>query len=172
MYRVFGLIMVVAGCSGYGLCLVSREKLRCSQLREVIHILHRFECEIRNGKRTIEDICFLLSSSEPEEYGRFFRKVYNLRRKMPGASFQYIWDEEMRNDMERLVLRKEEMDVIYDLPGKILQTNKELQLLEMIQICNYLEERLACANKELKERGKVIMSMSVLTGIFLVIVLF
>lgn len=169
MLRWIGMVMMITGSVGFGRCLVGKENERRDILRHTIHILNRIVNEIEYGKRTVEEICFLLACSEIEGYGEFFEEIYQKSKGMYGVSFGRILDNALQNKVKTLPLHKEERRILLELPSKVLLTDESLQLLELRQGIHALGDALGMAEKEAKEKNKVVMGLSVVTGVFLVI---
>ena len=61
MYKVVGILCILAGCAGFGNLKVRQEKDRIRHLRAFIHIMRRIQNEISYGKHTVPEICLIIA---------------------------------------------------------------------------------------------------------------
>ena len=59
MFKLAGILLLMAGCAGLGFERVAEEKRRINELREMRRMIVRMQDEMLYGKRTLPEICLL-----------------------------------------------------------------------------------------------------------------
>ena len=88
MLKLVGSLCILAGCIGWGAGRIGEEKSRIRHLQEWIRIIRRIQNEIAYGKRTLPEICLLLSESCPEPYRECFGAIYEQAGRQEGEGLE------------------------------------------------------------------------------------
>lgn len=171
MLKITGVILIIAGCLGAGRGRTMQEKQRIWYLRELLHILKRIEAEIRYGKRTMPEICALLSEQGKGGFRDCFCRIYERLQQKEGIAMERIWKEEVKKCFSNLPLREEEGEILLAIPSALGMAEADIQAEQMQQFSEQLERRLRLAEEEYEGKTKMIWSVSALAGAFLVIIL-
>lgn len=169
MLKLAGIIMLMSGCIGLGINKVSEEKQRIRELREIRNIVVRIQNEMIYGKRTLPEICLILSSSSIEPYGIAFLQIFQRLEENDGTVFENIWKEQIKNCMKDMPLREEEKNILINLPEHMGIMDESMQAADIGQSLDMLTGRIVRAETEYENKAKVIMSVSVMAGLFLII---
>ncbi len=171
MYKIAGVLCILAGCAGWGSAKIRQERERIRHLRVLCHILGQMRSEISYGKHTLPEICLILSELNDECYRMCFRRIYERTQMESAAAFPEVWEEEMKSCLEKLPLREDERQTAEELP-KILSLREESgQAGRIGQAEAFLEGRYGQAEEACENRSKMIRSVSILTGLLLAILL-
>lgn len=171
MLKLAGMILLMTGCVGFGINRVLDEKRRIRELREIRKIILRVQSEMVYGKRTLPEICLMLGQYMEEPYRQAFTDIFKRMEKNDGSILSDIWYEEMRLCMKGLPLKEDEKEILTKLPalnGIIDETNQAQNIGRSIDI---IDERIRRAESEYEGKSRVIFSISVMAGLFLVILL-
>ena len=76
MYKVVGILCILAGCAGFGNLKVRQEKDRIRHLRAFIHIMRRIQNEISYGKHTVPEICLIIADCGENGYASYFKEIH------------------------------------------------------------------------------------------------
>lgn len=171
MLKITGAILIIAGCLGFGRGRAMQEKQRIWYLRELLRIMKRIETEIRYGKRTMPEICALLSEQGKGDFQACFSRIYGRMQQKEGVAMERIWKEEMKKCFSDLPLRQEEGEILLGIPSAFGMAEADIQAEHMMQFSELLERRLRSAEDEYEGKTKMIWSVSALAGAFLVIIL-
>ena len=171
MFKITGAMCILVGCIGYGVDRIGRERSRVEHLREIIRIIRRIQDEISYGKHTLPEICLILSEYCNASYRPFFRKIYEQTNQGKGTSFGYIWEQQMALCLQDAPLSEEEKDILRNLPQNLGMQDEKLQAENIGGSMDLLNRKCQKAEDAYENKAKMILSVSVLTGIFLTILL-
>lgn len=171
MLKLAGILLLMAGCSGLGLDRVAEEKKRIRQLREIRRMVLRIQNEMTYGKRTLPEICLLFGQCMEEPYRTAFFDIYMDLEKNGGSGFNRVWKERLEECMRNLPLRREEKDILCNMPEYLGTLDEKQQAADIGQSLDFLSSHITQAEKEYENKARVIMSVSVTAGIFIVILL-
>ena len=171
MLKIAGIICVLVGCIGYGIDRINKERSRIEHLREMIRIIRRIRDEISYGKYTLPEICLILSEYCSVLYQPYFRRIYEQTSRGNGTSFERIWEQQMRLCLRNAPLSDEEKDVLENMTRNLGMQEEKLQAQSIGQSVELLAERCKKAEDAYENKVRMIFSVSVLTGIFLTLLL-
>lgn len=171
MLKLAGILLLMTGCIGLGINKVAEEKRRIRELREIRRIVQRIQSEMVYGKRTLPEICLLLSQCMKEPYQRAFLEIFQCLEENDGSTFESIWKERMNACMETMPLKEEEKEILRCLPEQNGILDETIQAADVGQSLDILTEHIRQAEAEYENKSKVIISISVMAGLFLVILL-
>lgn len=169
MLKLAGIIMLMLGCTGLGINKVSEEKMRIRELREIRRMVVRIQSEMVYGKRTLPEICLLLSRSASEPYSSAFLMIFQRLEENDGSILENIWKEQLNSCMEGMPLREEEKNILINLPEHMGIMDETMQAADIGQSLDMITAHIAKTETEYENKAKVIMSVSVMAGLFLVI---
>ena len=171
MIKIAGVMCLLIGCIGYGLEKIGRERSRVEHLREMVHIIGRMQDEISYGKHTLPEICLILSEHCNVYYRPFFRQIYERTNHGNGTSFDCIWEQQMRLCLQGTPLTEEEKDILRCLPQNLGMQDEKLQAENIGRFKNLLSRKCQKSEDAYENRARMILSVSLLTGVFLIILL-
>lgn len=169
MYKLAGVLCILAGCIGWGNGKIGQERDRIRQLGALLHILSRIQSEIAYGKHTLPEICLLLTAGKDEGFHACFRRIYERSAEENGTGFPGAWEAEFGACLEKLPLREDEREAVRGLPDTLLFQEEGGQAGRIGQVEAFLTERYRQAQEAYENRSKMIRSVSVLTGLLLAI---
>ncbi|MCD7725546.1 MAG: stage III sporulation protein AB [Clostridiales bacterium] len=171
MFKLIGFLCIMVGCMGWGEGMVREEKNRVRHLGELIRIIGRIQDEMRYGKRTLPEICLILSEYGDSWYADHFRQMYEQLRRQEGTDLESVWGRQMELCFQGVPLHEEEKDVLRRLPEKLGLQEETLQAAAIGQSVDMLVRKCRQAEEAYAGKVKVIRSVSILTGLFLTILL-
>ena len=171
MIKITGVMCVLIGCIGYGIERIGRERSRVEHLREMIRIIGRMQDEISYGKHTLPEICLILSEYCNAYYRSFFREIYEGTNHGNGTSFDCIWEQQMGLCLRDAPLTEEEKDILRNLPQSLGMQDEKLQAEHIGRSMDLLGRKCRKAEDSYGNKARMILSVSLLTGVFLIILL-
>lgn len=171
MYKLAGMLLLLTGCIGLGAEMVSEEKRRIAELRELYRIMTRIQKEMVYGKRTLPEICRLLEQCAKELYQRIFSEIYQDMERKDGVLLEKIWRARMEEGLNGSQLKEEEKSILLDLPVHLGILDESMQADDIGQSLDMVKEHIRQEERDYESKRKVIMSISITAGIFLVILL-
>ncbi|MCM1175083.1 MAG: stage III sporulation protein AB [Blautia sp.] len=171
MFKLAGILLLMAGCCGLGANRVAEAKQRIRELREIRRMVIRIQSEMAYGKRTLPEICLLLGQCMEEPYRTAFSAIYQKMEENDGTGLNRIWKERMEDCMAALPIWEEEKDILRNMPECFGSLDEKQQAADIGQSLDFLTAHIAQAEAGYENQARVTMSISVMTGIFLVILL-
>lgn len=171
MYKIVGIICILAGCIGWGNGKVRQERDRIRRLRELIHIVRRIQDEISYGKHTLPEICLILADCSDTWYDPYFRKIHRQMTQGNGTGLKEVWGMHMEACLKDLPLQEEEREVIRTLPAYLGLQEETRQAMGLGQSVELLTRKCRQAEEAYGNRSKMIHSVSILAGLLLSILL-
>lgn len=171
MLKLAGVVLLMSGCVGMGISKVKEEKRRTKELRQIKRIIIRIQNEMVYGKRTLPEICFLLSGCMEQPYQEIFFKIYQKLGENRGEIFEKLWKEQMKTGLKELPLKTEEKDILCNLPEHLGIQDETMQAAGIGQSLDIVTDRIRQSETEYESKAKVIMSLSVTAGLFISILL-
>lgn len=171
MLKLAGISLLMTGCIGLGINKVSEERQRIYELREIRRLILRIQSEMVYGKRTLPEICLLLNQCVGEPYKQAFSEIFDKLEENDGSVLGDIWKEKMRACMKEMPLKEEEKAVLINLPEQLGILDENIQAANIGQSLDVIEERIKRTGLEYEGKSRVIMSISVMAGLFLIILL-
>ena len=171
MFKVVGIVCILVGCTGWGINRITEERSRVQHLREMIRIIRRIQDEISYGKHTLPEICLVLSEYCGALYQPYFKQVYEQMNQGNGASFDRIWEQQMGQCLRSAPLSEEEKDILRNLPQNLGMQEEKLQAENIGQSMELLARKCRKAEDAYENKARMILSVSVLAGVFLMILL-
>lgn len=171
MLKITGCLCILAGCIGWGIGRVRDERNRIRHLREMIRIIKRIQNEISYGRHTLPEICLILSEYCKTSYGECFRTIYERTKQQDGTCLEKIWEEELARSLHRTRLQEEEKEILIGLPQNLGIQEEKYQAESIGQSMDLLLRKCRQAEDAIENKSRVIFSLSILTGVFLTILL-
>lgn len=171
MLKLAGILLLMAGCSGLGINRVAEEKRRIRELREIRRMVVRIQNEMTYGKRALPEICLLFGQCMEEPYRTAFLTIFQKLEENDGSGLSIIWKEQLELCMHDLPLQREEKDILCAMPEYLGILDEKQQAVDIGQSLDFLSAHIAQAENAYENRARVIMSISIMAGIFIVILL-
>ena len=169
MFKLGGTLCILAGCIGWGCSRISEEKCRIRHLRELIRIIKRIQTEISYGKHTLPEICLILAECSDVSYRPYFQRIFEQVGRENGASLTQAWEQQIGLCLREAPLSEEEKRVLKDIPQSLGLLEEKQQAESIGQSMELLVRTCTKAEENYENKSKMIFSISLLTGIFLTI---
>ncbi|MCI9465154.1 MAG: hypothetical protein HFI48_14980 [Lachnospiraceae bacterium] len=171
MFKLAGILLLMAGCAGLGFERVAEEKRRINELREMRRMIVRMQDEMLYGKRTLPEICLLFGQCMKEPYRSAFAGLYEKLEENDGRDLTMLWEEQMDRCMKDMAINEEEKDILRELPKHMGMLHETIQAAGVGQSLDIITGHIASAQAEYENKSRVIMSISIMAGLFLIILL-
>ena len=171
MFKIVGIFCILSGCVGWAIGRIREEQGRIRHLREMIFVIRRIRDEISYGKHTLPEICLILDECCSPLYRSHFRQIYEQMSRENGTSLDHVWEQQMEQCLRDAPLSEEEKDILKYLPQNIGMQEEKLQAESIGRSVELLVRNCRKAEDAYENKARMIFSVSVLTGIFLTILL-
>ena len=157
MLKLVGSFCILAGCIGWG--------------ANRIGIIRRIQNEIAYGKRTLPEICLLLSESCPEPYRECFGAIYEQAGRQEGEGLEQIWQRQVAQCLSAVRLPEEEKEILKCLPLDPGIQEEKFQAERIGQSMDLLTRKCRQAEDAYENKARVTTCLSILAGVFMTILL-
>ncbi len=171
VFKLAGVACILAGSVGWGLGRVGEERRRVEYLREILRIVRRMQDEIDYGKRTLPEICLILSECCGPLYGACFRRIYELTGQGDGAPVKRVWEEQVKACQAEAPLSEAEKAILGNLPQCLGMREEKQQARNIGRYAETAYESCRKAEGAYENKTRMLLSLSVLAGAFLTILL-
>lgn len=171
MLRMIGVLLLMAGSVGLGWSVKEKWKASLEVLYQMRQIFEMLQNEITYSRASLPEACSRIGGRVEEPYRNAF---FSIRKEMlanRGVPFYTIWKEEMEKCMEKLPGAGEDKRVFLDFGGCIGYMDGEMQAEAVEQYIHKLNISIERMEKDMWNKYKVIMSLSIMGGFMLAIML-
>lgn len=169
--KIPGVLLVIISCTGLGISAAARLTERRKLLEKLRKMVSHLKGEILYANAPLPEAFDRTGEKNPGEAGNLFQKVATELRKETGENFGEIWKRETKAFCKTSVLNKKEEEQLAGFGEHLGYLDREMQEKTILF---YLEE-LEHSIKELKEqepvKGKLFLSMGLISGLFLSVVM-
>ncbi len=134
-------------------------------------ILQMLQQEILYHKSSLPEACRRIGISSEEPYRSAFLRVHEAMCSSQGESFLQIWQKYMTECMQDVHVSAEEKRILLDLGSCAAYSDERAQAEAMDLYLHRLDLAAERLEKNLADKEKVIMSMSIMGGLLLSVIL-
>lgn len=171
MLKLTGAVFIIGGCIVYG--LLERAGLRCKirQMKQALELMRSINSEICYGKSSLDRACRETAERVSAPYQLFLRRVYEESRKNSGQSFYEIWQKELLEMEQSLLLNREEKELLKQFGSGGGSTDMALQEAGMERIYEEMKQKTRQAERDCENRIKIALWLSTAGGMVLALLL-
>lgn len=171
MLKITGAILLIAGTTGFGIACRNELVQKLAALRYLSSLLEMLRGEICFSKAALPEACRLIGRRAKEPYRETLFAICDKMGENRGVSFDVVWKEEMERCLERLPIDREEKELVLNFFSCSGFADRRMQERAVEQQCGLLQQAVKKQEEAIENKSKVVMSMGLISGIFLTIVL-
>lgn len=171
MLRLVGSICILVGCLGFGWSLRCGIRDRLSALQTILQIFKMLQNEITYSKAPLPEACRRIAGKVSEPYKTGFMEIYERMMENNGCSFCLVWKQSMEKYLKALPLSGEERKICLDFGDCAGYVDGRMQAEAIGHYMHNLELSVKELEEDMKNKSKVIMSLSVMGGMLVTIIL-
>lgn len=169
MLKIVGVLFIVTGSVGFGNYLCSYLKYHLAQLLECREIFARIDAEKEYLRLPYAQLLRRTAKGRTAVFGAILTEIADELEKNREADVKMIWEAVLQEHRKELLLTSEEIQIMIMLAKSLTLEGNSSKVSEMYFL--QLEDEIVQAMEEKKEKQKLYGTVSVLFGIFLVILL-
>ncbi len=171
MLRLIGIILVIAGSSGFG--FVCRNELYKGlwHLRYLRQLLEMLISEIRYNKATLPECCRQVGKKMEKPYGEVLLDIYEMLQEENGYSFSVCWENKMSECLAKIPISKKEKELVLGFASCVGLTENSMQIRAIEQYRDMIDSSISTRERTLKEQGRMVAGLGIMCGLLLTIVL-
>lgn len=171
MLRLLGSICLLIGSTGVGWSWRDRFKKELAQLYEIRQIMKMFQSEITYSHVPLQEACRRIGGQVKEPYRETLLQIHGQMLKNSGEDFGSIWRGQIENCMQHLTVGREEQRILYEFGECVGFMDERMQVEVLEQLIDKLQLAIDRQEKELANKCRVVMSLSVMGGMMAAILL-
>lgn len=171
MLKLAGVLLIITGCTCYGLLERAGLRLRVRQMKQAAEMMRSIRSEVLYGKASLDTACRETAGRVSAPYNTFLQWVYEENRKNRGQSFYEIWKEELHRIDSTLLLKQEEKELLEQFGGCSGSMDMALQEASMERVYQELAQKIRQAENDCENRVKIALCLSTAGGIVLALLL-
>ena len=171
MLKISGVILCIGGCVGYGLMRVGEWKRYLSILNQWIVIIQKIRSRLVYQKETLEESCIRIGEKEEGEWGTVLQSIGKQARVNRKREFGVIWKDEIEKWCSQEWIGKKMKELLKGFPEYVKGADEELQMNLLSLYLEELQREKSYLEKEIQEKQKPILAISIIGGLMISILL-
>lgn len=171
MIKITGVILCVLGCTGYGMLKISAWNKSVEELQQWILMFRKMKSLIYYQREIMEEICEQMNGDIYGLGGRYVAKIGEQAKYRREKSFDIIWKEYLSKWKKESFLPANIKNEIYDFAEYTGETDYELQISFLDMYISNLEKEKYMLEKQIYEKKKPVMAISLIGGMVISILL-
>ena len=168
--KVTGSVFVVAGSLYIARNINHTLEQRAIDLRKLYSILLQLKSEMQYMRNTLPECFVRLKEGTDEPFSSWFDKMVE-RLEGEKAVFRIVWLEELQKLYEVSSFELREMEPLKELADKLGNADVTAQLKAIDYVLLHIEQNRRELDGEIKEKKKVVASLSLFAGMLTLILL-
>lgn len=169
MLKVFGILCILTGAVGVGRSLCSYLNNHLKQLVECREIFAQADAQREYLRLPYAQLLRRIAMGKSEVFQDILYKIAEEMEQNKEADMERLWKEAFFEKKGQLFIDKEEQDLLIALAKSLGLEGNHSKVSEIFFL--QLDEEVVQAMEEKKEKQKLYGAVSILTGVFLVILL-
>lgn len=170
LIKIIGAILVIGGATAVGLSVRAKFARRVRILQNIVTALDMMHSEISCMCTPMDELFEKLCGAVQSPLSMFFQDCRDTHAKRPDLPITMIWSRAVR-DAEYLELLPQETQVLLDVGNAIGRYEAEEELRVLAHARRSMEAYLKTAAETRTRLGKLYGSLSLMSGIAVVIML-
>lgn len=170
MFKLIGATLFITASSLVGFDISRNFTLRTKQLRILIYTLQMMEAEMTFSFHSLQQIFFNIHKKTVGPIAGFYGALAE-QLTYPVDNFYNVWSDELNKLKATSTLKNEDLEVMYEFGKNIGNHTIEQQQKQITLTIYYLQKQLDLALERKQRYEQMVKTVSVLLGIFIVLIL-
>lgn len=171
MLRGVGAVLLLFGAAGFSCSLCREQRKKIELLQEMKYLYQLLQEEISYTMLPFPEIFRGISKKLKEPFGSALLVIGEKLTRETKNSLEEIWQKEMKKSLSKIPLSNAQKELLLRLPESLGLRESRGQAKALERYVEELDGWILKAREEEKNKNKVIMSLGIAGGIFLVILL-
>ena len=171
MLRAVGAVLLMAGCIGSGWSVKEGLKKNLDDLYRIRQIFQMFQSEIAYSRAPLPEACLRIGNRSEEPYRSALLSVREEMLADHGRPFLDIWDRQIGICIRNLSVAETDKRLFLDFGSCIGYMDGKMQTQAVEQYIHKLDLSIGKMEKDMADKCKVIMSLSIMGGLLLAVIL-
>lgn len=170
MLKLVGAFLILVAAILFGVQMKQQLAEHVRQLLGLKEVLMMLAGEISYGKIPLSEAFLHIAERGKEPFGQVFREVSRRMEQERNHTLYEIWQSAVKHHEEIFTFSEDEMRIWMNLGENFGYLDMQLQLNNLRLYGQQIEEKLVQAQKELAVKQKLYQSLSVMSGLFLILI--
>ncbi len=172
MVKLLGIFFLVTGSTGFAFCLCMERKWQLLLLKEIKQLFLMMQREIRYTGLPVTEIMRGMANKLNTPFREAFERMGTNLTWEEGNNLNEVWKREMHGILIDLPLKEHQKQLLLDFPNLMGVMERDGQADALNGCMEELDKWILQAEKEEKDKNKLIMSLGTATGVLLSVLLF
>ena len=169
--KIVGSIIVIGGCYLYGQLLCVRLVKRLSVLKDLHKLGRIFKASVRYSSSDIDEVFEDIKSKVSSEVEGFLEVILEGIKSKKVTDISKIWNEAITLKLKDYYLSNEEKTIIKRFGDTIGILDKQMQIESADLFLYEMDEKIKALTEEIGVKDKLYKSISIVVGIFIVLLI-
>jgi stage III sporulation protein AB len=169
--RVLGGVLVVGGSGYLAYSINGTLEQRNRELRKLYSILLQLKSEIQYMCNTLPECFSHLGKGEKQPFSSWLLGLAKRLEQKEENTFETIWREELNGLFKTSALEQGDVDLLDELADKLGSSDVTAQLNAIDYTLIHIEQSRSELENELKQKKKVVTTLSLFMGMLTLILL-
>lgn len=171
MVRGLGAALLLFGAAGFSFSLCREQKKKIELLQEMKYLYQLLQEEISYTMLPFPEIFRSISGKLKEPFGSAVSAIGEKLTREAENSLEEIWQKEIGKSLSGVPLAGTQKELLLRLPESLGLRESQGQAKALERYVEELDGWIKNAKEEEKNKNKVIMSLGIAGGVFLIILL-
>lgn len=171
MFKLSGAVLLLLGTAGFSWSLCRERKKRLIFLKNMREMYLLLQSEICYTALPLPEIFKIVGEKMPPPFGS---ALFSVSRRMAferGEEFKGVWESEIESCLDGIPLTKQQKELLLKFPECLGVNESKGQANALEKYKTELDRLILQMEEEEKSKNKVIMSLGIAAGLFMVIIL-
>ena len=170
LIKLIGIICVIGTSIAIGTYFIQRDKDRLYLVKELRKMILLWIGCVRQSNESIPELLRNISIKLDKRIGVILCNVVDKMQKMDGEDIKVVWKNEVIKEKDNTSLKDEDIEILVKIGDIIGFLDKKLQIENMDNYIYELDESIHRISQEILEKHRIYRTLSVMVGIFIVLV--
>lgn len=171
MLKVSGAVLLMLGAAGFAFSICREWKRRLLLLKSMKEMYRLLQNEICYTALPLPEIFRIVGERIDEPFGEALFSVSNRMTLKRGEDLKKVWESEMGNCLDKIPLKDQEKELLLKFPECVGMNESKGQANALNRYIEEIDRLILQMEEEEKSKNKVIMSLGIAAGLFMVIIL-
>lgn len=169
--KLAGSLFVLCAAVYYGKNINETYDNRLIQLRHLYSMLLQLKSEMSYMNETLPDCFFQLGKNAKEPLKQWLQQLSTDLEHQEDTSFSIVWRNNLQNLGKISDLKSEDILLLEELADKLGTTDGKSQMKAIDYVLLQLERNRTCLQQEIKDKKKVVTTITLFVGFVTLIIL-
>ena len=171
MLKIAGVILCIAGSTGYGWVKISGWKNGLLEMKIWLLLFQKIKRCVLYQKETLEGSCIWIGEKEDSLQAKQLKEIGCRARRERNYEFSFLWYEEMGIWCKKTAMPEKAKGLLLQFPDYIKEADEHLQIQLFTVYMEEWKREQHELEQRIKEQQKPVMAISLVVGMMLSILL-